>query len=87
MLTTGNRDDNANVLASVSFFKLNPGEKKTISVRLREIPQSELPGGKINLNVDLKSYAGDRINPGSIAGKGVVFIWIEPGKGAYPAFA
>jgi transglutaminase-like putative cysteine protease len=80
MLTTGNRDDNANVLASVSFFKLNPGEEKTINVRLREIPQSELPGGKINLNGDLKSYAGEKINPGSLAEKGVVFIWIEPGR-------
>ena len=80
MLTTGNRDDNANVLASVSFFRLNPGEEKTISVRLREIRQSELPGGKINLNADLKSYAGEKINPGSLAEKGVVFIWIEPGR-------
>lgn len=80
MLTIGNRDDNGNVLASVSFFKLNPGEEKTISVRLREIPQGELHAGKINLNVDLMSYTGEKINPGSVAEKGVVFIWIEPGR-------
>lgn len=80
MLTTGNRDDDGNVLASIRLFILNPGEEKTISVTLREMPESDLPGGKINLNVDLLSYAGEKINPGSVAEKGVVFMWIEPGR-------
>jgi transglutaminase-like putative cysteine protease len=80
MLTTGNRDDNGNVLASIRFFSLDPGEEKTISVSLREMPGSDLPGGKINLDVDLVSYTGEMINPGSMAEKGVVFMWIEPGR-------
>jgi transglutaminase-like putative cysteine protease len=80
MLTTGNRDDNGNVLASIRLFRLNPGEEKTITVSLREMPESNLPGGKINLNVDLLTYTGEKINPGSDAEKGVVFIWIEPGR-------
>ena len=80
MLTTGNRDDNGNVLASVSFFALDPGEDKTISVSLREMPESEASGGKINLTGDLPAYSGERINPLSLADRGVVFIWIEPGR-------
>ncbi len=80
MLTTGNRDDNGNVLASVSFFALGPGEDKTISVSLREIPESEVSGGKINLTGYLPTYSGERINPLSLADRGVVFIWIEPGR-------
>jgi len=35
MLTTGNRDENGNVLASVSFFDLSPGENATVEVKLR----------------------------------------------------
>jgi len=35
MLTTGNRDENGNVLASVSFFDLAPGEDATVEVKLR----------------------------------------------------
>lgn len=80
MLTTGTRDDNGNVLASVRLFRLKPGEEKTISVSLREMPERDLSGGKINLNVDLLSYNGAKINPGSAAEKGVVFMWIEPGR-------
>jgi transglutaminase-like putative cysteine protease len=35
MLTTGNRDENGNVLASVSFFDLSPGEDAIVEVKLR----------------------------------------------------
>lgn len=80
MLTTGNRDDNGNVLASVSFFRLNPGEKKTITVSLRDIPESEATGGKINLTGELLTRSGEKVNPVSVAVKGIVFIWIEPGR-------
>lgn len=80
MLTTGNRDDNGNVLASVSFFILNQGEKKTVTVRLREIPQTEVAEGRINLDAELETTAGDMINPISLAESGIVFIWVEPGR-------
>ncbi len=80
MLTTGNRDDNGNVLASIRLFRLNPGEEKKITVSLREMPEIDLPGGNVNLNADLLTYTGEKINPGSMAEKGVVFIWIEPGR-------
>ncbi len=80
MLTTGNRDDDGNVLASVSFFRLNPGENKTVTVNLREIPGNEVAEGRINLGSELLTYAGEKINPGSLADKGIVLVWIEPGR-------
>ena len=80
MLTTGNRDENGNVLASVSFITLDPGGEVTIMVDLRETPQSSLSGGKISLTGELLSYAGEKINLNSPSEKGYVFIWIEPGR-------
>jgi transglutaminase-like putative cysteine protease len=41
MLTTGNRDENGNVLASVSFFDLSPGEDARVEVKLRHKEDSE----------------------------------------------
>ena len=41
MLTTGNRDENGNVLASVSFFDLSPGEDARVEVKLRNKEDSE----------------------------------------------
>ncbi len=35
MLTTGNRDENGNVLASIDFFELSPGENALVVVKLR----------------------------------------------------
>ena len=35
MLTTGNRDENGNVLASINFFELSPGENALVEVKLR----------------------------------------------------
>lgn len=80
MLTTGNRDENGNVLASVSFITLDPGGEETITVDLREIPESSISGGKISLTGELLSYTGEKINLNSLPEKGYVFIWIEPGR-------
>ncbi|MRR19229.1 transglutaminase domain-containing protein [bacterium] len=80
MLTTGNRYEDGNVLASVSFITLRPGEDKTITVNLREMPESTLPGGKISLTGELLSYAGEKISMSSLSETGFVFIWIEPGR-------
>ncbi len=80
MLTTGNRDENGNVLASVSFFKLHTGEEKAITVNLRELPQSSAAAGKISFTGELSSYSGGKIDLESLSEKGTVFIWIEPGR-------
>ncbi len=80
MLTTGNRDENGNVLASVSFFILAPGEVKTITVNLRQLPQSSVAAGKISLTGELLSYSGGKTDIGTLSEKGTVFIWIEPGR-------
>ena len=80
MLTTGNRDENGNVMASVSFIELAPGEEKTIIVSLRELPVSNIARGKIELTGELLSYTGEKISLSSLSKKGLVMIWIEPGK-------
>jgi hypothetical protein len=41
MLTSGNRDENGNVLASVTFFDLSPGEDAKVEVKLRHKEDSE----------------------------------------------
>ncbi|MDZ7634949.1 MAG: hypothetical protein U5L72_11220 [Bacteroidales bacterium] len=41
MLTTGNRDENGNVLASVSFITLDPGGEVTIRVDLYRVYTAE----------------------------------------------
>jgi hypothetical protein len=80
MLTTGNRDENGNVLASVTFFRLDKGEEKTVTVNLRPLPVSGVTGGKISLAGELSSYEGGKIDLSSLSEKGTVFIWIEPGR-------
>ena len=80
MLTTGNRDENGNVMASVSFIELAPGEEKTIIVSLRELPVSNIALGKIDLTGELLSYTGEKISLSSLSKNGLVMIWIEPGK-------
>lgn len=80
MLTTGNRDENGNVLASVTFFRLDQGEQKRVIVNLRPLPVSGATGGKISLEGELSSYGGGKIDLSSLSEKGTVFIWIEPGR-------
>jgi hypothetical protein len=80
MLTTGNRDENGNVLASVTFFTLAPGEEKTVAVRPRELEETSAPSGKADLTAELRLFSGETVTPLSMADKGLVFIWIEPGR-------
>lgn len=80
MLTTGNRDDDGNVLASVTFFSLAPGEEKTVAVRPRELEEVSAPSGKADLTGKLRLISGELVTPLSVADKGLVFIWIEPGR-------
>lgn len=80
MLTTGNRDENGNVLASVSFFELKPGEELQVNVTLRDLPESTFTGVKISLEPSVQSFSGEKIILSSLSGKGLVLVWIEPGK-------
>jgi hypothetical protein len=80
MLTTGNRDENGNVLASVSFFDLSPGEDAMVEVKLRHKEEKTLSAGKINLERPIPSLKGEKFDLKSLADKGIVLIWIEPGK-------
>jgi hypothetical protein len=80
MLTTGNRDENGNVLASVSFFDLSPGEDARVEVKLRHKEDETLSAGKIDIERIITSVKGEGFDLKPLAEKGVVLIWIEPGK-------
>jgi hypothetical protein len=80
MLTTGNRDENGNVLSSLTFFTLAPGEEKTVAVRLRELEETSAISGTADLAGELRLISGGTLSPLSVAEKGLVFIWIEPGR-------
>ncbi|MDF1559232.1 MAG: transglutaminase domain-containing protein [Bacteroidales bacterium] len=80
MLTTGNRDENGNVLSSLTFFTLAPGEEKSVAVRLRELEDTSAISGKADLAGELRLISGGTLSPLSVADKGLVFIWIEPGR-------
>lgn len=80
MLTTGNRDEDGNVLASVSFFDLSPGEETRMEVKLRIKEEKTLPAGKIGLDRTITAHTGDEHDLKMLADKGVALLWIEPGK-------
>ncbi len=80
MLTTGNRDEAGNVLASVSFLELKPGEELPVSVTLRDLPESAFTGLKISLEPTVKSFSGETQALSSLSSKGLVLVPIEPGK-------
>lgn len=80
MLTTGNRDDKGNVLATVSFFELNPDEEKQVAVTLRDLPGSPMTGSRICLDTPVQTSGETTINLGSLSANGLVLVWMEPGR-------
>mgnify|MGYP000848167399 FL=1 len=80
MLTTGNRDEFGNVMASVSFYELKPGQELPLEVTLRRLPESGLTGEKIGLEQTFQAYSGEKTNLKSLAENGLVLIWMEPGR-------
>jgi len=80
MLTTGNRDENGNVFSSIEFFTLAPGEEKLLDVTPRSIPETGITSGRADLSGKLPAFSGDSLDLSLLVNKGVVFIWLEPGK-------
>jgi len=80
MLTTGNRDENGDVLASIDFFDLTPGDDARVEVKLRHKENKLLTGGKIDFEKTVTPYNGKNTALKLLADKGAVLIWIEPGK-------
>ncbi|MRR22149.1 transglutaminase domain-containing protein [bacterium] len=80
MLTTGNRDEFGNVMASVSFYELKAGQDLTVVVTLRRLPESGLTGEKVSLEKQVVQYSGEKTSLDSLAEKGLVMIWMEPGR-------
>jgi len=79
MLTTGNRDENGNVLASVSFHELKAGEEQQLRIDLRNLPESPMKGEMLNLESSIETFTGENIVLSSLADKGLVMIWVDPG--------
>lgn len=80
MLTTGNRDEFGNVMASVSFYELKAGQELPVVVTLRRLPESGLTGETISMDQTVVQYNGEKTSLVSIAEKGLVMIWMEPGR-------
>ncbi|MDX9728054.1 MAG: transglutaminase domain-containing protein [Bacteroidales bacterium] len=80
MLTTGIRDETGNVMTSVSFLDLKPGEELPVMVTIPDFPEESVAGFPVNLDYTLTTMSGDEVPLDSISGRGVVLVWIEPGK-------
>jgi hypothetical protein len=80
MLTTGNRDDNGNVMASLSFFELKPDQELIVNVALRRLPETDLTTGTVTLAPEIETAGGEKYNLSSLSDDGLVIIWLEPGK-------
>ena len=80
MLTTGNRDETGNVMTSVSFIELGPGEMLDVKVSIPEHNDERTAGFSVVLDRTLTSSSGRQVRLDSIAGRGLVLVWIEPGK-------
>jgi len=80
MLTIGNRNDAGNVMTSVTFLELNPGEDLPVKVIIPDFPEENAAGFSISLDHTLTSVSGAKAPLDSISGRGVVLVWIEPGR-------
>lgn len=80
MLTTGNRDERGDVMASLSFLELKPGEELQLNVNLRTFTADAIEGGNINLDAVIADYRGGTHRLGHLADNGLVLVWIEPGR-------
>jgi transglutaminase-like putative cysteine protease len=80
MLTMGNRDETGNVITTISFIELGPGEALDVNVSIPEHPDENTAGFSIGLDRTLTSSAGRQFRLDSISGRGMVIVWIEPGK-------
>jgi len=81
LLVTGNRLPGGSVLCNLSFFQLKPGEKKNLSVTLRQSAQKPATFGVINpvwpVNpIDNKPFDWAQIQGTDKA----VICWIDPDK-------
>lgn len=80
LLVTGNRDENGDVLASISFLELSKNEDVNLDVVFRTKVKPVSSGRKLNTAVTLRTNEGDDLALDSLFEKGAVMIWLEPGK-------
>ncbi|MDT8401585.1 MAG: transglutaminase-like domain-containing protein [Bacteroidales bacterium] len=76
MLVTGNRTDESTVLASLRFFTLLPGERKTVDIELRKQEKAAAVLGEIDLNRAIE-YDAKEVKLDSYAERGLILLWID----------
>ncbi len=79
MVVTGNRINDSEVLASVEFFTLEPGEKRDITIVLREAEIKEEIFGLINTDSEVE-IEGANVKLSKISKAGLIIAWIEHDK-------
>lgn len=80
MLVTGNRNETGNVLAGVSFFRLNPSDIFNLVVNLRLKEHSTVTGAAIDLDREIVTTDDRRLLLSALAADGLVICWIDPDK-------
>jgi transglutaminase-like putative cysteine protease len=80
MLVTGNRLPTGRILAGLTFFNLKENEHKVLQVELRKDDSGSRIVGKIRLEDIIPLLNTSVPDLGKITEKGVVIMWLEPGK-------
>ncbi|MBS0011095.1 MAG: transglutaminase domain-containing protein, partial [Bacteroidales bacterium] len=83
MLVTGKRSGKSTVTATLEFFRIEPGEKKTLEIKLKKQAQAARVLATLDLDQVFRHDKG--LKPlSSYSEEGLVLIWIdydkEPGK-------
>jgi hypothetical protein len=79
MLVTGNRLNDSRILASISFFKLDEGEDKSIDIKLRRDQSATEILGKADMEI-YSSTGIQGLDPDEVKKTGAVILWIEPDR-------
>jgi hypothetical protein len=79
-LVTGNRLNDSRILSTITFFTLKENEHKVIDIKLkRDISPPEVLG-QIDLKLKFPLAGGRSVCLDTLAGKGVVLLWVEPDR-------
>lgn len=81
LLVTGNRIQGGKVLSSLTFFEMNGGEKKELTISLRKSGQDPEIIGSISPEWPVKPLDGNPFDWKQVVGTGkAVICWVEPDK-------
>jgi hypothetical protein len=79
LLVTGNRINGGTVLAKLSFFNLEAGKTREMTIDLRKNPAASGILGTLNLMGFINGITNEKLQP-SPELKGLIIAWLEPDK-------